>query len=120
MANAVGNGNLVRSSFDVSAMGVAPLETVKTVQIFDSPAAQLALSATANPITNAQAFTYNLDIGQVGAAALTTTQLRAHLPAGLTLGAISDGGAKDSATGDIVWAIGGVGVGRPRFTGRWP
>ncbi|HEX3697968.1 MAG TPA: hypothetical protein VH374_21520 [Polyangia bacterium] len=111
VASIVGNGNLVRSSFVVSATGVAQLETVKTVQIFDSPAAQLALTATANPITNAQAFTYNLDIGQIGAAPLATTQLRAHLPAGLTVGTISDGGAKDAASGDIVWAIGGVAVG---------
>ena len=111
VATVLGNGNLVRSSFMVNATDVAELEAVKTVQVFDSPAAELSLTATANPITNAQAFTYNLDVGQIGAAALATTKLRAHLPAGLTLGAISDGGAKDTASGDIVWTIGSVAVG---------
>ena len=111
LANVVGNGNLIRAWFQLTATGAPELETTRTVQIFDSPGAELALTTTANPVTNAQAFIYNVDVGQIGATALTTAQLRAHLPAGLTLGTISDGGAKDAASGDVVWTIGGIAVG---------
>ncbi|MGH7735993.1 MAG: hypothetical protein ACREOE_20420, partial [Gemmatimonadales bacterium] len=38
---------------------------------------------------------------------LTGASLRCRLPAGVTLGAISDGGAPD-ATGDVVWPIGAI------------
>jgi uncharacterized repeat protein (TIGR01451 family) len=106
----VGNGNLIRTSFMLTGTTIPELEVVKTVQVFDSPRAQLTFTATANPITSAQAFTYDLDIGQIGATPLASTELRARLPAGLTVGTISDGGSQ-SASGDIVWTIGAVAVG---------
>jgi hypothetical protein len=106
---AVGNGNLIRSSFVATGTDVSEVHLVKTIQVHDSPGAQLALSATANPVTNAQAFTYNIDVGQIGTSALANTEIRARVPAGLTVGTISDGGVKD-ASGDIVWSVGTVGV----------
>jgi len=110
LANTLGNGSLVRALFALSATGVDQIDAVKTVQIYDSPAAQLAFGATANPVIATQAFTYNFDIGQIGLNALTNAQLRATLPHGVTVGTISGGGAQD-ASGDIVWNLGTVAVG---------
>jgi uncharacterized repeat protein (TIGR01451 family) len=110
LANTLGNGNLVRALFALSGTGVDEIDAVKTVQIYDSPAAQLAFGATANPVIATQAFTYNFDIGQIGLNALTNAQLRATLPHGVTVGTISGGGAQD-ASGDVVWNLGTVAVG---------
>ena len=110
LATVVGNGNLMRFPFRTSGTGVSEVRAVKTVQVFDSPGAQLDLGTTANPITNNQAFVYNVDVGQIGANALANAQVRVRLPAGLTLGTISNGGTQDTS-GDIVWSLGTVGVG---------
>jgi uncharacterized repeat protein (TIGR01451 family) len=110
LANTVGNGNIVRTLFELSGTGIAEVDAVKTVQIYDSPGAQLAFGTTANPVTSGQSFTYNLDIGQIGLNALSNAVLRVSLPAGLSVNAISGGGAQD-ASGDVVWNIGGIAVG---------
>ena len=110
LANAVGNGNIIRSVFALSGTGVDEVDAVKTTQVYDSPGAQLSFVPTANPVTNAQSFTYTLDVGQIGANTLANAQLRASLPPGLTVNAISGGGSQD-ASGAIVWGIGSIAVG---------
>jgi uncharacterized repeat protein (TIGR01451 family) len=109
LADEVGNGNLIRAVFAVLGTGIDELDAVKTVQIFDKPGAQLTLTTTANPVTNTKAFTYAVDIGQIGTVALTGAALHLALPAGLTVGAISNGGARDAS--GIAWTLGGIAVG---------
>jgi len=110
LANTLGNGNLVRSDFQIWATGIDVIDDVRTAQIYASPAAQLALGATANPVTNAQAFSYTLDVGQIGSTPLANAQLKLWLPQGLAVGVIGGGGAQD-ASGAVVWNIGTVPVG---------
>jgi uncharacterized repeat protein (TIGR01451 family) len=110
LANAVGNGNLIRALFTTGGTGVDQLDVVKTVQVYNSPGAQLALGATANPVTNTQAFTYTVDVGQIGLSTLTNAELRLWIPPGLSVGAISSGGTQ-AATGEIDWSIGSISVG---------
>src|SRR5262249_6033302 len=98
------------TAFYVTGTGVSEVDIVKTVQVYDSPAAQLALGMTANPVTSAQGFTYTLDVGQIGLTPLSGAELRARLPSGVTIGAISDGGAQVSS-GEVVWPIGAIAVG---------
>ena len=105
----VGNGNLIRSEFILGGTAATEVHAVKTIQVLDNPGAQLALSATANPVTNSQAFTYNVDVGQIGNTALANTAVRVRLPAGVNVGTISDGGTQ-LASGEIAWTIGNVAV----------
>jgi hypothetical protein len=56
------------------------------------------------------AFTYNLDIGQIGATPLTGTTLRMFLPPAVTATNVSDGGTLVSP-GEVDWSIGTVAVG---------
>jgi len=105
----VGNGNLIRSEFFLAGTGATEVRAVKTVQVLDNPSAQLALSASANPVTPSQAFAYNVDVGQVGNSALANTEVRLRLPPGVTAGTISDGGTQ-LASGEISWTIGTVAV----------
>jgi uncharacterized repeat protein (TIGR01451 family) len=110
LANVVGNGNLIRADFQTWATGIDVIDDVRTVQVYDSPGAQLALGATANPVTNAQAFSYTVDVGQIGTTALANAQLKLWLPPHLAVNAINGGGAQD-ASGAVVWSIGSIGVG---------
>jgi hypothetical protein len=110
LASAVGNGNLIRAMFAVSGTSVDQVDAVKTVQVYNSPGAQLALGSTASPVTNTQAFTYSVDVGQIGLNTLTNAELKVWLPPGLTVGAISNGGSQ-GASGEIDWSIGSISVG---------
>ena len=65
----------------------------------------MALSASTDAVIANETFTYNLDFGNTSGAALTTTALRAFLPAGVTVNSISDGGTEVS-TGEVVWSVG--------------
>ena len=109
VATAVGDGNLISAPFTVTGTGVNDINVSKTIQVFGLPSAQLALGTVSNPVTAGQAFTFDLDIGQIGLSALTATELRLSLPAGLTVGTVSDGGTQPSPR-EVVWSIGGVAV----------
>lgn len=62
-----------------------------------------------DPATPGQTFSYDLDVGQIGTAALANTTLRLRLPAGVTAGTISDGGT--ASAGTISWPLGTLAVG---------
>ena len=108
VANAAGDGTLVSLPFWLRAAGVNPLNRLKTVPVYSKPAAQLVLGTAVSPVTPGQTFTYDLDVGQVGAAALNATTLTVQLPAEVSVGAISDGGT--SADGVVTWDLGSVAV----------
>jgi hypothetical protein len=110
LANAVGDGSLITASTFVSATGVAGIEVTKTAQIFSQRSAQLSVGSVTNPVIPGQALTFDFDVGQIGLAALTGTELRATLPAGLTVTSVSDSGTQPSS-GQALWTIGGLGVG---------
>jgi hypothetical protein len=88
-----------------------PILATKTLQVHAAPSAQLAFGTVSNPVTPGQAFTLDVDIGQIGSAAITGTTVTAVLPTGLTAGAISNGGVQ-STPGQIVWTIGSMAVGQ--------
>jgi uncharacterized repeat protein (TIGR01451 family) len=110
VATQVGDGSLIQSAFVVRATSVNPITMVKTIQVYSHPSAQLAFGTQTNPVTPGQSFTYDVDIGQIGTAALANTVLNVSLPVGLTAGTISDGGTQASP-GKISWAIGPLAVG---------
>jgi hypothetical protein len=110
VATEVGDGSLIRAPITVTATGVNNINALKTAQVFSHPGAQLALGTVSSPVTAGQSFTFDLDIGQVGLNALAGTELRVSLPAGLTVGAISNGGTQPTP-GTIVWSIGAFAVG---------
>jgi uncharacterized repeat protein (TIGR01451 family) len=95
------------SVFTVAATGQRTQRIAKTIPVYGAPAAQLALGSAVNPVTPGQAFTLNLDLGQVGPTALTGAKLRVLVPPGLAVGAISDGGAQASP-GQVTWDIGAI------------
>jgi uncharacterized repeat protein (TIGR01451 family) len=64
-----------------------------------------------DPVIPDETFTYYLDTGNTSAVSLTNTELRAYLPAGVTVNAVSDGGA-EVVDGEVVWDIGSLAVGQ--------
>jgi hypothetical protein len=106
----VGNTDSIATSVTLTATGVNPINVTKTVQVYNMPSAQLALGTAYSPVTPSQSFTLDLDVGQIGTAALAATELRLSLPAGLSAGTISDGGTQDMP-GQIVWPLGSFAVG---------
>ena len=110
VATAVGDGSLISAPIKVTATGVNEINLNKTVQVFSHPGAQLALGTVTNPVTSGQAFMLNIDVGQIGASALTGTQLTLSLPPNVTVGTISDGGSQ-GGSGGVAWSIGTLAVG---------
>ncbi|HXJ23318.1 MAG TPA: hypothetical protein VMT03_24095 [Polyangia bacterium] len=108
-SNIVGDGDLIRGHAIVEATNMNDVLASKTVGVHSAPSAQLAFGTVTNPVTPGQTFTLDVDIGQIGAAALTGTDARVHLPPGLTVASISDGGTQTS-TGDVDWSIGQIAV----------
>ena len=107
MANA-GDGTLASGPFMVRATGVNPLNQFRTLPTHAKPAAQLALGTAVDPIVAGQSFSYDVDVGQIGTQGLTGTTLKLWLPAGVTVGTVSDAG---TATGGVVtWSIGALPV----------
>jgi uncharacterized repeat protein (TIGR01451 family) len=110
LASVVGNGNLIRADFQATATGIDVIDDVRTAQVYGSPGAQLTLGATANPVTNAQAFVYTVDIGQIGSTPLANSQLKLWLPQHVAVTDIGGGGAQDTS-GAVVWSLGSIAVG---------
>jgi len=57
-----------------------------------------------------ETFTYQLDFGNTSAGSLTTVELRAFLPSGVTVSSISDGGTEINP-GEVVWNEGTLDAG---------
>lgn len=108
VAVAAGDGTLVSTPFWLRAAGVHPLNRLKTVPVYSKPAGQLVLGTAVSPVTPGQTFTYDLDVGQVGAAALNASTLTVKLPPEVSIGAISDGGTKNGSV--VTWDLGNVAV----------
>jgi hypothetical protein len=85
------------------------LHLMKTAPVIGRPGAELAIGTEVEPVALGQSYTYEVDVGNVGAASLQGTEVVALLPPGATVGAISDGGALSSA-GRVVWNLGAVPV----------
>jgi uncharacterized repeat protein (TIGR01451 family) len=106
---AAGDGTLLSSSFRVRAAGVNPIQAFELVPVDSAASAQLVLGTATDPILPGQTFTYDLDIGHVGAATLNGLKLRAVLPPGVSIDSISDGG--DDSGSEIEWDLGSLSVG---------
>jgi uncharacterized repeat protein (TIGR01451 family) len=109
VSTAVGDGAVIRTPFYVAATGVDSMTVVKTVPVFSRPGAQLELGAVTNHAVPGKAFTFDIDIGQIGSNALDGAELRAFLPPGVTVGTIGDGGTQPAA-GQVLWTIGAIPV----------
>ncbi|MCF6212268.1 MAG: DUF11 domain-containing protein, partial [Gammaproteobacteria bacterium] len=97
------SGSLITTPVRVTATGLEDtINLLHTVAVFNSPSAELALSASTDPVVANETFTYQLDFGNTSGGDLTTVELRAFLPAGVTVNSISDGGA-EASTGVVVW-----------------
>ena len=115
----VGNvlsGNLITTPIRVTATDLAgddlgdKMDLLKTIAVYNSPSADLAVSASTDPVVPGESFTYQFDFGNTSAGSLTGMELRASLPAGVTIDSISDGGI-DAGNGEVVWSVADLGVG---------
>ncbi|RLJ17091.1 hypothetical protein DJ030_15095 [bacterium endosymbiont of Escarpia laminata] len=107
----VSNGNLITTPVRVTATGLGDdIDLLKTVAVFNDPSADLALGASTDPVVASETFTYQLDFGNTSAGSLTTVELRAFLPSGVTVNSISDGGMEGNP-GEVVWNEGSLVVG---------
>lgn len=107
--SAAGNGSLITGQFALRATGVHPIHLYPTVPVNGAAAADLEFGVDFDPVVAGQSLTYNLDVGQIGAASLANTQLTASLPAGVTVTSISDGGT-ESPPGTVSWNLGAIAI----------
>ncbi len=102
----VPTGTLISTPIRVTSPDIIDIVHVtKTVAVNNSPMPQLTMSASKDPVIPGDNLVYQFNIGNINAAALSNPELRAVLPAGVTVNSISDGGIRDDATGEIVWTI---------------
>ncbi|MCP5009939.1 MAG: DUF11 domain-containing protein, partial [Aestuariibacter sp.] len=104
------NGVTIALPVTYSATSISDIQINKNVDVYNTPSADLAVSASTDPVVANETFTYQLDFGNTSAGSLTTTELSAFLPDGVTVVSISDGGTEPT-TGEVVWTEGTVGVG---------
>jgi len=95
------NGVTITLPVTFSATGISNVQINKAVYV-NTASADLALSASTDPVVPNETFTYQLDFGNTSAGSLTTVELRAFLPSGVTVSSISDGGTEVSP-GEVVW-----------------
>jgi len=105
---AAGDGTLIDAPFAVRASGINPLNVLKTVPVQSKTAAQLVLGTAVSPVAPGQTFTYDVDIGQVGATPLKSTLLSLALPPGVSVGTISNAGK--ASDGVVTWDLGTMAV----------
>ena len=105
------DGNLIAAPVRVTANNVLDtIDLLKVVRVNSDPAADLALSASTDPVVPGETFTFNIDVGNTSASALTNVALRATLPVGVTIDGVSDGGT-DLLNGDVLWSFTSLAVG---------
>lgn len=104
-----GDGTLVTTPFEVRAVGITPLHGFTTIAVHPKPSAELMLGAQVGPVSPGQTFTYDVDVGQVGAGSLQKTTASLALPAGVTLESASNQGTQKD--GVVSWDLGSVAVG---------
>jgi hypothetical protein len=109
LSTVAGDGSLIPLRINVTATGVNPIVVSGVIPVYSKPGAQLILGTQGDPVTPGQAFSYDLDVGQIGTTALAGTQLTLDVPTGLTVGTSRDGGT-EASPGHIVWSIGTVAV----------
>ena len=108
LAASAGDGTLASTAFEVRAVGVNPLHVFNTVAVHAKPSAQLLLGTAFAPVTLGQTFSYDVDVGQVGAGSLVDAELTLELPPDVTVGTISDAGSESG--GIVTWSLGDVAV----------
>jgi hypothetical protein len=105
------SGNLISTPVRVTATDLGDtIDLLKTVALYNTPSADLALSASTDPVVPNETFTYQLDFGNTSGGSLSSVALRAFLPSGVTVSSISDGGLEVS-TGEVVWNVTSISVG---------
>ncbi|PCI10248.1 MAG: hypothetical protein COB71_13055, partial [Thiotrichales bacterium] len=81
------NGVTITLPVTFSATGISNVQINKAVYV-NTASADLALSASTDPVVPNETFTYQLDFGNTSAGSLTTVELRAFLPSGVTVSSI--------------------------------
>lgn len=109
VASLAGDGSILSLPFILRAQGMQTVYALKSDPVFTLADGQVILGTPVSPVTPGQTFTYELAVGQSGTAALRQTALTVALPAGVSIGAVSNGGSK---TGQLVsWDLADVALG---------
>jgi uncharacterized repeat protein (TIGR01451 family) len=106
------NGTLLSAPIRVVADELDDtMSLVHTVAVDSTEDAQLSLSADRDPVIPGETYRLLLDFGNTSGNVLTGTELRAFLPAGVTV--VDTDGGIDAGGGEIVWdlSVTPIGVG---------
>jgi hypothetical protein len=103
------DGDSIDAAFSVSGTSLTTIHQTRTVKVRSFPPTQLTLGSETNLVTAGQSFSFDVNVGHIGTAALTGAELRAQIPAGLTVNSVSNGGTVTD--GSVVWPIGELAVG---------
>ncbi|MCB1762757.1 MAG: DUF11 domain-containing protein, partial [Gammaproteobacteria bacterium] len=105
------DGMLITVPVIISGTGADAVSLERTVQVNNTPVLQMALAASTDPVQPGEIYTYQVDVGNPTQIDQSEVVLRLSLPAGVTVGNISDGGTQDATTGDILWDIANLSAG---------
>jgi uncharacterized repeat protein (TIGR01451 family) len=110
------NGDLIATPVHVTAVaGSDTVDLLKVVHVNNipinsNPTTALELSASTDPVIPGETFILNVDVGNTSDADLNNVELRATLPADLTVNSVSNGGS-NPGNGEVVWTIPALTVG---------
>ncbi len=105
-------GEQIITPVRVSSSSVTDIVSVsRTVVVDNTPKSQLAVSASKDPLMPGDSLTFTVNVGNIDSMVLDNLELRATLPAGVTVNGTSDSSTEDAVTGDIVWDVSSLAVG---------
>ncbi|MCF6260212.1 MAG: hypothetical protein L3J98_08645 [Gammaproteobacteria bacterium] len=97
----------------VTSSSITDIVSVSRAVVVDNnPKSQLAMSVSVDPLMPGDSLTFTVGVGNIDNAMLNNLELRAILPAGISVDNISDSGTEDAVTGDVVWGLSSLAEGK--------
>jgi len=106
----VSQGAAISGLFTLAGTNTQQILLTKTVHVETLPSVEFVITTARNPLAPNESFRLDMDFGQIGSTAIAGAEVRATIPSGLAIGAISNGGAV-APNGEVVWTVGDLAVG---------
>ncbi len=109
VATSVPEGSLIAMPVRIEATNQNDTIDLFKVNLVAETFAEVAMSASTDPVVPGETFTYSVDVGNISTGTLTNLEVRTFLPAGVSVASIDNGGV-EVAPGEIVWSLGSLNV----------
>ncbi|HEY4395006.1 MAG TPA: CCXG family PEP-CTERM protein [Polyangia bacterium] len=111
VASPLANGTTLTDAASLAATNASTVMANTTVTVTSAPTLTLTESGSPNPVAAGTQLTYTLAYGNAGTDTAATAAIAAALPAHTTFVSATGGGAFDSGSGQITFAIGSLSAG---------